>query len=84
MEEMNAVMRDVDVLVTPSFGGNMLLITNLTGHPAVVLPNGFTDQGAPVSITFIGRLFGEADLLRVAMAYQDATDFHRRHPAAFQ
>lgn len=84
MEEMDAVMREVDVLVTPSFGGSMLLITNLTGHPAVVLPNGFTEQGAPVSITFVGQLFGEANLLRVAMAYQEATDFHRRHPAAFR
>jgi Asp-tRNA(Asn)/Glu-tRNA(Gln) amidotransferase A subunit family amidase len=62
----------------------MLLITNLTGHPAVVLPNGFNEQGSPVSITFIGKPFGEAHLLRVAMSYQDATDFHRRHPAAFQ
>lgn len=84
MEQMDTIMQDLDVLVTPTSGGNMLLTTNLTGHPAVVLPNGFTDQGTPVSVTFIGRLFGEADLLRVAMAYQDATDFHRRHPAAFQ
>ncbi|MFN2315271.1 MAG: amidase [Gemmatimonadales bacterium] len=83
MEQMDAAMRDVDVLVAPSFGGSMLLITNLTGHPAVVMPNGFTEQGTPVSITFIGRLFGEANLLRVAMAYQDATDFHRRRPAAY-
>lgn len=83
MEQMDAALREVDVMVTPSFGGNMLLITNLTGHPAVVVPNGFTDQGTPVSITFIGRLFGEADLLRVAMAYQDATDFHLLRPSAF-
>lgn len=84
MQQMDAAVRDVDVLVTPSFGGNMLLVTNLTGHPCVVLPNGFTESGTPVSISFIGRLYGEAALLRVAMAYQDATDFHRRHPAAFQ
>jgi Asp-tRNA(Asn)/Glu-tRNA(Gln) amidotransferase A subunit family amidase len=84
MQRMDEALRDVDVLVAPAFGGNMLLITNLTGHPTVVLPNGFNAQGAPVSITFIGKPFGEAHLLRVAMAYQDATDFHRRHPAAFQ
>lgn len=84
MERMDEALRDVDVLVAPTSGGNMLLVTNLTGHPAVVLPNGFTAQGTPVSITFIGKPFGEAALLRVAMAYQDATDFHRRHPAAFQ
>jgi len=84
MRQMDEALRDVDVLLTPTSGGNMLLITNLTGYPAVVLPNGFNDQGAPVSITFIGKPFGEAHLLRLAMAYQDATDFHRRHPAAFQ
>jgi len=84
MQRMDEALRDVDVLVAPTSGGNMLLVTNLTGHPAVVLPNGFTPQGTPVSITFIGRPFGEAALLRLALAYQDATDFHRRHPAAFQ
>jgi Asp-tRNA(Asn)/Glu-tRNA(Gln) amidotransferase A subunit family amidase len=83
MRQMDEAMRNVDVMVAPTSGGNMLLITNLTGHPTVVLPNGFTEQGTPVSITFIGQPFGEAELLRVAMAYQDATDFHRRHPAAF-
>jgi len=83
MRQMDAAMRDVDVMVAPTSGGNMLLITNLTGHPTVVLPNGFTEQGTPVSITFIGQPFREAELLRVALAYQDATDFHRRHPPAF-
>ena len=84
MRQMETALADVDVLVTPSFGGNMLLITNLTGHPALVLPNGFTAEGAPLSLTFIGQPFGEANLLRIAMAYQDATDFHRRHPVAFR
>jgi Asp-tRNA(Asn)/Glu-tRNA(Gln) amidotransferase A subunit family amidase len=74
----------VDVYVTPTFGGDNLLLTNLTGHPCVVLPNGFTDEGAPTSITFMGRLYGEGTLLAVANAYQDATDFDEKHPAAFQ
>ena len=74
----------VDVYLTPTFGGNNLLLTNLTGQPCVVLPNGFTDKGAPTSITFMGRLFGEGTLLAVANAYQDATDFDEKHPADFQ
>jgi Asp-tRNA(Asn)/Glu-tRNA(Gln) amidotransferase A subunit family amidase len=74
----------VDVYVTPTFGGDNLLLTNLTGQPCVVLPNGFTDKGTPTSITFMGRLFGEGTLLAVANAYQDATDFDEKHPAAFQ
>jgi Asp-tRNA(Asn)/Glu-tRNA(Gln) amidotransferase A subunit family amidase/Asp-tRNA(Asn)/Glu-tRNA(Gln) amidotransferase C subunit len=83
MQAMAEAMAGLDVLVTPSFGGNVLLLTNLTGHPAVCLPNGFTDEGTPVSISFIGRLFGEADLLAAAKAYQDATDFHGRRPPGF-
>ncbi|HET9441661.1 MAG TPA: amidase [Longimicrobiales bacterium] len=83
MREMDKVMQEVDVFITPSFGGNVLLLTNLTGHPAVVLPNGFNPDGTPVSISFVGRLFGEAELLRVAKAYQDATGFHLRRPPLF-
>jgi Asp-tRNA(Asn)/Glu-tRNA(Gln) amidotransferase A subunit family amidase len=74
----------VEVYVTPTFGGDNLLLTNLTGQPCVVLPNGFTEKGTPTSITFMGRLFGEGAVLAVANAYQDATDFDEKHPAAFQ
>jgi Asp-tRNA(Asn)/Glu-tRNA(Gln) amidotransferase A subunit family amidase len=83
MHAVHEAIRDVDVFVTPSFGGNVLLTTNLTGHPAVVLPNGFREDGTPVSITFVGRLFGEAELLTAAKAYQDATGWHLRHPPLF-
>jgi Asp-tRNA(Asn)/Glu-tRNA(Gln) amidotransferase A subunit family amidase len=75
---------DVDVYLSPSFGGSNLLLTNLTGHPCVVLPNGFDKKGSPTSVTFMGRLFGEATLLAVAKAYQDATDFHLKHPPLFK
>jgi Asp-tRNA(Asn)/Glu-tRNA(Gln) amidotransferase A subunit family amidase len=66
--------------VSPTFGGNNLLLTNLTGHPSVILPNGFTDEGQPTSITFIGDLFDEGLILGVAQKYQQATDFHTQHP----
>ena len=75
---------DVDVWLSPSFGGSNLLLTNLTGHPCVVLPNGFDEKGSPTSVTFLGRLFGEAKLLAVAKTYQDATDFHLKHPPLFR
>jgi Asp-tRNA(Asn)/Glu-tRNA(Gln) amidotransferase A subunit family amidase len=75
------LMQSVDVIVTPTNAGAQLTATNLTGHPAVILPHGFRDDGTPVSLTFLGRLFGEEALLRVAHAYQQATDFHTRHPA---
>lgn len=83
MKEMDEAMKNVDVVITPSFGGNILLLTNLTGHPAVVVPAGFAQDGTPVSISFIGKLFGEAEALAVAKAYQDATGFHLQHPPRF-
>lgn len=70
----------VDVYICPSYGGGNLAITNLTGHPCVVLPNGFNQRGTPSSITFMGQLFREDKVLAVAKAYQDATDFHQKHP----
>lgn len=73
----------VDVYITPAFGGDNLLYTNLTGNPCIVLPNGFNDKGSPTSITFMGRLFEEGKVLTVAKAYQDATDFHLKHPPMF-
>jgi Asp-tRNA(Asn)/Glu-tRNA(Gln) amidotransferase A subunit family amidase len=81
LREMEETLRRVDVYVCPSFGGDNLLLTNLTGHPAVVLPNGFrSSDGTPTSITFNGRLYGEAEVLAVAHAYQQATDFHLKRP----
>lgn len=84
MRAMNEIMADLDAYVAPTFGGSNVLLTNLTGHPCVVLPNGFTSEGVPTSITFIGKLFGEAALLSLAAAYQRATGFHLRHPPLFQ
>jgi Asp-tRNA(Asn)/Glu-tRNA(Gln) amidotransferase A subunit family amidase len=77
------LMQKVDVIVTPTgaSGLSQLVATNLTGHPAVILPNGFREDGTPVSLTFLGGLFEEAKLLAVANAYQKATGFHLVHPA---
>jgi Asp-tRNA(Asn)/Glu-tRNA(Gln) amidotransferase A subunit family amidase len=79
MREMEEVMSQVDLYV----GGNDLVLTNFTGHPTLVMPNGFTKRGdteMPGSLTFTGRLYGEAELLAVGHAYQQATGFHLRHP----
>lgn len=80
IQEMARVTKDVDVFLSPPFTGECHLISNLTGHPCVVVPNGFTRGGAPTSICFLGGLFQEAETLAVASAYQNATDFHRQHP----
>lgn len=79
IEEMQQVMKDIDVYVAPSFSDN-LLMTNLTGHPCVVVPNGFNKEGSPTSISFMGRLFDEGTVLAVAKKYQDSTEWHLKHP----
>ncbi len=82
IEQWDRLMKTVDVIVTPTSaaGLSQLVATNLTGHPAVILPNGFRDDGTPVSLTFLGGLFEEGKLLAVAHAYQQATGFHLKHP----
>ena len=82
IQKWDQLMDTVDVIVTPTGAANLsqLVATNLTGHPAVILPNGFREDGTPVSLTFLGGLFQEAKLLAVARAYQEATPFHLKHP----
>ncbi len=70
----------VDVYISPTYAGGNLALTNLTGHPCVVLPNGFNQQNTPTSVTFMGQLFEEGKMLAVAKAYQDATEWHKKHP----
>jgi len=72
-------LKGLDVYVAPSFSSNLRL-TNLTGNPCVVVPNGFKN-GQPASITFMGQLFGDGKVLEAAKIYQDATGFHKKHPA---
>ena len=80
IKEMDKLMSDIDVYVAPSWIGNNLALTNLSGHPTVVIPNGFNEKNEPTSITFTGKLFGETETLLVAKAYQDSTNFHTKHP----
>ena len=79
MREMARTLEGIDVYISPTRGDN-LRITNLTGHPAVVVPNGFRANGTPTSITFCGNLFRDSEAMLLARAYQEATGFHLRHP----
>ena len=83
MGALEAALEGIDVFITPTRARDVSLMTNLTGHPAVVVPSGFNDDGTPVSIVFIGQLWADAETLRVAKAWQDATDFHTRRPPLF-
>ncbi|MFB6278701.1 MAG: amidase [Salinibacter sp.] len=87
MEQAHAVMQDLDVLVSPSFGGGTLGITNLTGHPCVCLPNALrpVEEGPdvrrqPGSISFVAPLYQDEHALTLAHAVQQETDIHTRRP----
>lgn len=83
MGALDAAFDGLDAVLTPSYADDVLLMTNLTGHPVTVLPHGFTDEGSPKSFSFLGRLYGDDASLRLARAYQESTDFHRRIPPQF-
>ena len=82
-QEMANLMEKVDVYLIPSYYGDNLLRTNLTGHPCVVVPNGFNDKGSPTSISFIGNLYHDGNVLAVAKAFQEASDWHKKYPPKF-
>lgn len=57
---------------------------NLAGLPGMSIPAGFDSKGRPVGLQLIGKYFDEARLLNVAHKYQQATDWHRRMPKAYE
>ncbi len=75
---MGALMSNYDVVLSPT-GSASLGITNLTGHPAACLKAGFVD-GSPIALMITGRLYDEATVLRVALAYERATRWHTMNP----
>jgi Asp-tRNA(Asn)/Glu-tRNA(Gln) amidotransferase A subunit family amidase len=90
MEAMERTLSDIDVYLAPITSsrsrnpGSVLnlntSLTNLTGHPGIVVRNGLNAEGRPTSVTFIGKIYGEARMLALAHAYQTATDWHLKHP----
>ena len=83
IEEMHALMKEYDVIITPSFAGQQLQITNLTGHPALCLPNGFGPNGSPTSITLLANLFEEEKLIMVGRLIQENSDWQSKRPPLF-
>ena len=54
---------------------------NMLGIPAISLPCGFSSEGLPIGLQISGRRLGELDVLAMAHAYEQATDWHMRQPA---
>ncbi|HMP18324.1 MAG TPA: amidase, partial [Gemmatales bacterium] len=80
MREMEEIMADLDAIVA----GGDLVLTNLTGHPQVVMPFGFSTFSdgirSPRAITFTGKLYGESELLTLCHHFQCQTDYHLQRP----
>jgi hypothetical protein len=60
----------LDALVAPHFDGQLMLITNHTGHPGLTLRSGFRDDGTPLGVTLYGRPFEEGALVELGMAIE--------------
>ena len=76
-------MADVDVFVGPTRAPNLTTVTNLTGHPSLTLRSGFREDGTPVSLTIVGGLYREADILTLGRAFQNEVGLYRRRPPRF-
>ena len=88
--------RNVDVFVYPTWGNlprklgdmrspagdNSQLIPPHTGLPAITVPMGYTHKKLPAGIQIVGKLFGEPELIKIAYAYEQATQY-RRPPSGF-
>jgi Asp-tRNA(Asn)/Glu-tRNA(Gln) amidotransferase A subunit family amidase len=83
IQEMHELMKGYDVILTPSFAGQQLQITNLTGHPALCMPNGFAENGSPTSITLLANLFEEEKLIMLGRLIQENTDWQAKRPPMF-
>ncbi|MBZ5726053.1 MAG: amidase [Acidobacteriia bacterium] len=78
VERFEKFMADWDAIVLAPNNG-LLTTTNLTGNPQVVMKCGFLN-GVPQAISFLGKIYDEGSPLRVALAYEQATEWHKRNP----
>ncbi|MGZ8156669.1 MAG: amidase [Burkholderiales bacterium] len=96
MNELNAALSGFDALLTPTTPSPAIPVrdcdqqvapmsrltraVNLLDLCALALPCGFTEESLPLSLQVIGRGYDEARVLRIAWAYENATEWHKRHP----
>jgi Asp-tRNA(Asn)/Glu-tRNA(Gln) amidotransferase A subunit family amidase len=78
IHQMDAFMSKYDAILSP--GDTMSTITNRTGHPAISVKAGFAN-GLPQPLVVTGKLYEEATICRIALAYEQATEWKDKHPA---
>ena len=80
MAMMADTFRTVDAMISPSYAGSLLLITNNTGHPSLTIRAGFKEDGTPHGITLWGRLFEVGKLCRIGMALEESLGVRDMRP----
>ncbi len=83
IQTIHEQIQKVDMILAPPFWNQNLLITNLTGHPSVVLPHGFSPDGKPTGVTLIGHLFDEQRILEAGHVIEQELGVNRQHPPIF-
>ena len=83
INDIKVLFKNFDVILSPSFGKNQILITNLTGHPVVSVPNGLDENGRPTSISVIGNHGAEDKILYFAEMLQNELKFNKKRPPLF-
>jgi Asp-tRNA(Asn)/Glu-tRNA(Gln) amidotransferase A subunit family amidase len=78
LRQFDDFMSKYDALIEPGTGGT-LGATNLTGHPAIALKCGFIG-GMPRPVMITGKLYEEASICHIALAFEQATEWKDRHP----
>jgi Asp-tRNA(Asn)/Glu-tRNA(Gln) amidotransferase A subunit family amidase len=80
MTRFEEELADFDLVVIPERAGDVLVTTNLTGHPQVFIPMGLNEQGRPIGVSLVGRLYDEGTILAVANMIQRSTGVYRQRP----
>lgn len=80
MAKFEEELADFDLILAPERAGDVLITTNLTGHPQLFVPMGINDQGRPIGVSLIGRLYDEGTILAVGNMLQQATSVFRKRP----
>lgn len=83
IQTIHEQIQKVDMILAPPFWNQNLLITNLTGHPSVVLPHGFSPDGKPTGVTLIGHLFDEQRILEAGHVIEQELGVNRQLPPIF-
>lgn len=83
MEAFEKELDEFDFVVAPDRGGQLLFVTNRTGHPQLLIPNGSTSsngQEVEQSFSLVGRLFGESLICRAGWLLQQSMRHHEKRP----